>query len=434
MGISYEDALRAQAEIEDKLLEDPNVVSVDVVEETDDLGRSTGNYVVQVGIISTESYRNALKHNQSLIPAEHILYSKDGTKEKHIRIDVVKEGRIQALSKRDLSDEKDLPSVGDVLASAQVVGDHASRRRPSPCGYSIGHPSISAGTMGLLLEYQEGPNLGKAYILSNNHVLAACDTAFVGDPITQPGRDDLGVVGKDTIATLHRWVPLQKTGINQVDAAIAEVSGGKGWSKHVAPYVSKIGQFNELVDAKVGMSVEKTGRSTGYTQGRVESTSATIKVDYGQSGVFLFKKQIRTTNMSKGGDSGSCLVESVSKKPIGLLFAGGAKTYYNHIGRVLSSLHQPHTIRYPSGKTHTFSADHPLRILRRGYSTTASAFLPMRSAQPGFKAPTRFSLPLTGCALGLASFGIYQTRSNRARLRLDQSQSYTSVAAPEPLR
>lgn len=57
MGISYKDALAAQEEYEDQLLEDPNVISVSVVAETNELGEATGDFILQVGVISFEEYQ-----------------------------------------------------------------------------------------------------------------------------------------------------------------------------------------------------------------------------------------------------------------------------------------------------------------------------------------------------------------------------------------
>ncbi len=319
MGISYDEAVAAQARIEDELLKDPNVASVGVVEEVNDLGQKTGNYIIQVGVISVEAYRSTLKHGQSIIPQEYVLQPSSKMKEeKHIRINVVKEGKIEALSMK----EEDLPSAMDEIQDASnMVGDTTARRRPSPCGQSIGHPNVTAGTMGLLVKYESGSNKGKAFILSNNHVLAANNAANVGDAIIQPGKYDSGVEGRDTIAHLYRWVPIDIQGFNYVDAAIAEAKGGLEWDKYVVEYVSKIGVPDDCTDAKIGMNVEKTGRTTGYTQGIVFSINETIKVNYPMGNV-IFKNQIRATSMSKGGDSGSCLFEMGTKKPVGLLFAG----------------------------------------------------------------------------------------------------------------
>lgn len=380
MGITYEEAVKAQAQIEETLLEDPNVVSIGVTAETDDLGQATGNYIIQVGVISLETYLNSRKRGQSTIP-EECIYKAEQEEEKHIRVSVVKEGQIVALTHSNYNEKKDIPSAIDEIPE-QTETVNALRRRPSPCGQSIGHPTITAGTMGLLLEYSDGPNLGKAYILSNNHVLAANNAAYVGDPIIQPGRHDLGIVGKDTIASLHRWVPLDMHDFNMVDVAIAEVRGGIKWTPYVTPYVIKIGHPQEITEAKIGLNVEKTGRTTGYTQGQIISINETLKVNYADVGIIKFRQQIRTTSMSKGGDSGSCLFERGMRRPVGLLFAGSeAASFFSPIEKVLTSLSLSYTNKYPAGKTQVFSSDSPLKILRRPYAINLFASQAIHSTQ-----------------------------------------------------
>lgn len=73
----------------------------------------------------------------------------------------------------------------------------------------------------------------------------------------------------------------------------------------------------------VGTIVQKTGRTTNYTTGRITAINATINVNYGGGNVARFKDQIVTTNMSAGGDSGS-LVTTSDDVAVGLLFAGSA--------------------------------------------------------------------------------------------------------------
>ena len=55
------------------------------------------------------------------------------------------------------------------------------------CGVSVGHPSITAGTLGCLV--QDAARRHR-YILSNNHVLANCNSAALGASILQPGPAD----------------------------------------------------------------------------------------------------------------------------------------------------------------------------------------------------------------------------------------------------
>jgi len=229
MGITYNDAIKAQEELEEKILDDPNVVSIGVVAETNDLGEPTGDYAIQVGVISIDTCLRAQERGQSAIPKEVLYRSQNALEEdKHIHVNLVREGKIEALASLPKTEKDYIPSaIDDLPENFELSSGHAYtiRRRPSPCGQSIGHPDITAGTLGLLVKYTEGPNEGKAYILSNNHVIASNNLASVGDAVIQPGKYDSGVAGKDTIALLHRWVPLKNSGFNYVDAAIAEVRG-----------------------------------------------------------------------------------------------------------------------------------------------------------------------------------------------------------------
>lgn len=424
MGVSYEDAIKAQTELEDKMFSDPNVVSVGVVAETNEFGEKTGDYAVQVGVISVDVYARAKKHGQSAIPAEFLLRAENGSREeKHIHVHVVREGKIEALTSSSIIEKDDTPSAIDELPESTTSTDgYASRLRPTPCGHSIGHPDVTAGTLGLLVEYTDGPNLGKAYILSNNHVMAANNLASFGDPIIQPGKHDSGVVGRDTIASLHRWVPLKLSDFNYVDAAIAEVKGGLKWSPYVSAHITRIGIPGDLVDPSVGMRVEKVGRTTGYTQGEIISARFSTKINY-PIGTLTFKNQIRTTSMSKGGDSGSCLVEQGTKKPVGLLFAGSdTASYCNPITSVLSYLSMYYTYQYSSGKTVTFNSDYPLRILqKRSYSTIAATNFSSKGTffSRNLKAiPTRYVAPVSI----LVSIGFY------AASRVQHSEESTKRA------
>ena len=189
---------------------DPNVVSIGVVEETSNLGKKTGNYIIQVGVTSTEVYISNLQHDQSIIPKEYIIHPDDNSSiEQHVRIHVVKEGKIEALVKSNFDTKKnDLPSaIDDLSGSFQQLHDYTSRTRPSPGGFSIGHYRVTAGTIGLLLEYCEGLNKGKAYILSNNHVLADNNLGHIGDHITQPGNADKEDYSLKILKTSKREYP-----------------------------------------------------------------------------------------------------------------------------------------------------------------------------------------------------------------------------------
>ena len=238
------------------------------------------------------------------------------------------------------------------LAEALML---ARRVRPAEGGYSVGHYQITAGTIATCVyDILPGGTTGsppahgvgippRCYILSNNHVLANTNAAQSGDPILQPGPYDGGTDPADRIAALSRWVPLtlepptpRSLHRNVVDAAIAQgqfhdldreiywIGYARGWRRK-----ANIG---------VGTIVQKTGRTTNYTTGRITAINATVDVGYGGGRVARFFDQIVTTNISAGGDSGS-LVLTLDNVAVGLLFAGSSvATIVNQIENVRSLL------------------------------------------------------------------------------------------------
>jgi len=238
------------------------------------------------------------------------------------------------------------------LAEALML---ARRVRPAEGGYSVGHYQITAGTIATCVyDILPGGTTGsppahgvgippRCYILSNNHVLANTNAAQSGDPILQPGPYDGGTDPTDRIAALSRWVPItlepptpRSLHRNVVDAAIAQgqfhdldreiywIGYARGWRRK-----ANIG---------VGAIVQKTGRTTNYTTGRITAINATVDVGYGGGRVARFFDQIVTTNISAGGDSGS-LVLTLDNVAVGLLFAGSSvATIVNQIENVRSLL------------------------------------------------------------------------------------------------
>lgn len=215
------------------------------------------------------------------------------------------------------------------------------RIRPAMGGFSVGHFRITAGTLGTCCyDLSPFPSIpGKYYILSNNHVLANSNDARMGDPILQPGPIDGGSVRRDTIARLSRFVPIRfisggSAPCNYVDAAVAE-----GNLQDLNREVYWIGYVRRLYEApEVDDIVQKTGRTTGFTTGKVTHVNATVNVNYGGGRVARFCRQIITTNMSAGGDSGS-LVTDREERAVGLLFAGSpSHTIVNNIAYVQALL------------------------------------------------------------------------------------------------
>lgn len=206
--------------------------------------------------------------------------------------------------------------------------------RPAVPGVSIGHYQGRAGTFGALVYDQKS---SQPLILSNNHVLANTSMmsnarASINDLITQPA----GIDGSnEAIGYLARYAALNVyPNPNCVDCAVAKPVSAAA----VSPEILEIGKVTGVTEAASGMTVKKSGRTTGLTIGKIRAINSTVKVNYGEGRILLFEKQIIASKMSEPGDSGSLVVDH-RNRAVGLLFAGSNQsTIINPINQVLETL------------------------------------------------------------------------------------------------
>lgn len=270
----------------------------------------------------------------------------------------------------------DVVEVGELRlltnAGAGLESGPASRmirQRPAHPGVSIGHFRVSAGTFGALVTDKRN---GGPLILSNNHVLANITDGYdgrgaAGDPVLQPGAYDGGTM-EDVIGYVERYAPLRRLGAgsrcaflravegtanlvvnrfgfnlrlekttgsyNKVDAAVARPIS----DQLVSSAILGLGDVMGVEEARLGMKVVKSGRTSGVTSGTVRVLGATVEVSLGDAGTAMFEDQILTSNMGQPGDSGS-LVLSRENRAVGLLCAGSdTTTVCNHIRNVMDAL------------------------------------------------------------------------------------------------
>lgn len=273
----------------------------------------------------------------------------------------------EQLKKKDIVPEEIKGVKTDVIETGIIKAllSPTDKWRPAPGGVSIGHLKITAGTLGCLVKRAE-----ETYILSNNHVLANSNDAKLGDPILQPGPYDGGKLEEDQIATLSDFVPIKyefdigkcpigkgtvsvvniilallkarsrlqliemQTEVNKIDCAIA-----KPLQKDlVKKEVLNIGEPTGIIEGELNMEIKKSGRTTGFTEGKITQLNATVKVIYGIGKWAVFEDQLVATSMSQGGDSGSCVFDK-NNRLCGLLFAGSDKiTIINRIQNVFDLL------------------------------------------------------------------------------------------------
>ena len=253
-----------------------------------------------------------------------------------------------------------IPAAVDGVPVRQTVSgllmafsDPTTRVRPAPIGFSVGHPAITAGTIGARVRN----GAGQVFILSNNHVLANSNGGTPGDAALQPGPFD-GGTSADQVGTLFAFRPIDFStgGQNTMDAAIAltsvsEVSNstplddGYGIpSRLLFNDANSDGQFDNIA-AALNTQVQKFGRTTKLTHGTITGVNGTLSICYEvlfifciRSATFVDQLIIEPGNFSDGGDSGSLIVtDNSGLNPVGLLFAGSTtQTIANRIDLVLN--------------------------------------------------------------------------------------------------
>jgi hypothetical protein len=252
-------------------------------------------------------------------------------------------------SEESVSSEALVPSsIGGTETDVEESGEiraqmFTARRRPAPCGVSIGNCNmIMAGTLGCLVTRSQ-----QLFILSNNHVMALVNTSPLNAGIPQPGRLDGGVCAPDIIARLSQFVPINfaPAANNLVDAAIAQTNPAL-----VNRRILRLGGVLQAIAPGiaapvVNLQVQKSGRTTQYRRGVIDVVNLTINVSYAPlGGVARFVQQFRVRGQgsifSDRGDSGSLITTFPQNQPVGLLFAGNAAnnmTFANPIRTVLAA-------------------------------------------------------------------------------------------------
>jgi len=230
--------------------------------------------------------------------------------------------------------------------SGSSVSTTAVLTPPVPIGVSTGNENeCSAGTIGARVT--DGANY---YALSNNHVYALENNAPIGSRVLQPGLYDTQCIesGNNIIGELSYYIPIDFSGTNTVDVALAKVYTDPQTNKLMVGNSTPSDGYGTPSSATanpvIGDSVEKYGRTTNLTVGTITAINATITINYGASGNALFTGQVIVQSnrpFVKAGDSGSLIVTSAGLNPVALLFAGDNSGKYcvaNNINTVLASL------------------------------------------------------------------------------------------------
>jgi hypothetical protein len=255
----------------------------------------------------------------------------DGLARVAVRLEEEKDRALLPDLGRTATAQLDVRVIGRVRALSLPPPDDLQRRvRPLRPGLSVAHASVTAGTLGGFVRVG-----GRLAVLSNNHVLAASDAAGLGDPVLQPGPADGGEAG-DRVAGLTAFEDLDAGRANLVDAAVAVLDVGIDARPGDLPGGPLDGPLPRGLDIEPDELVEKIGRTTGHTRGRITAVEVDgVAVQYDE-GFYTFDDQIEisgaTGAFSDGGDSGSVIWRSRDRAPLCLLFAGSSTGGENGTG------------------------------------------------------------------------------------------------------
>lgn len=227
--------------------------------------------------------------------------------------------------------------------------DRRKRQRPIVGGISAAHYAVNITTLGCFCRSTLAVDYGRRYMLSCNHAFANMNNGtLLVDPILQPSPGDGGGSSPDgdIVGHLARFVPLQLDGStpNYVDAAIAELAPGV----EVRREICTIGSLQGIKAARENMRVRKHGRTSGYTEGIIDSVNFDWTIPYTTGAAthwvrisrHLLVTPVGYPSFGLPGDSGSVVVARDSRRAVGLYIAGttGGYAIASPIGKVCSAL------------------------------------------------------------------------------------------------
>ncbi|MDP2994473.1 MAG: hypothetical protein Q8N46_05050, partial [Anaerolineales bacterium] len=215
--------------------------------------------------------------------------------------------------------------IASLLPIAVAPTPYTERRDTLIGGISIGHGTITAGTLGAFVK-----RASQDFMLTNWHV-AVGEQGKVGDIIYQPGPYDIQQVYGEEPSEKYAAGLLESFVFPRfgVDAALVVPTRAYDRDAFLSPMA-----LSGIREPAVGMAVLKEGRTTGVTRGIVTDVAAVLSVSYGGGiGVLTFDRLvvIQGNPYLQGGDSGSVTREDSGapgeQAAVGLNFAGSLQGY-----------------------------------------------------------------------------------------------------------
>jgi hypothetical protein len=300
-----------------------------------------------LGVVVVSLLETKKTIEEILLQREEVIGIGADEQTQHIRVYVLEsdDGTIPDIPKMMAGFPIDVISTPGFATISSDPDFRERRFRPVVGGVSAAHTNVTAGTLGAVIRDKK---TGNKLFLSNNHVFSNTSSktnsrAHIGDAIIQPSPSDGGTI-TDTIAKLYKWVPFIDGGTNIVDAALAMPVD----QSIASPYILSdadldVISINGIRSVTSPIKVKKYGRTSGADFGKIIDLNFTVAVDYDDGLTRNFVDQILVEIETRGGDSGSILLD-MDANAVGLVFAGGidkSGTFYgvaNKIKNVLSML------------------------------------------------------------------------------------------------
>lgn len=252
-----------------------------------------------------------------------------------IRIEVDKKVSMDRLKKEDRIPMRIQGIVTDVVVRESQL-DGASLSESAQGGSRVlvnkiegDRSDIFSGSLGCVVYKVEGGEK-KYYILSNNHVLAVCNTIKKGTLIYYMPDNEIYSI---PIAKLSDYVPINPGGINVVDCAIAEILNKSDIKPTIKISEELKGVALPQVCTRVNCSVLYAyGATSKVMMGIVQSINQTIKCGgriwhepNGEAIKFQMKGMMRLGMQVNPGDSGSVVIDE-NNNVIGIIVGRNQKT------------------------------------------------------------------------------------------------------------
>ena len=272
----------------------------------------------------------------------------DGADEPKVHIYVSKGSRkhVEALLTDEGEVEIEVNRIGKLIIKPEQANSATNRGHVFVRGGRIACGSSCApsgenysGTFGALVQKASGKEL---YVLSNNHVLAACNHTPVGMPILAPSNADGSPTTRapGEIARHAEICELRSGEPTLVPPCQEDLALGRATPAAVSSWqgdeVNGYDTPRTLRPLKSQMRVKKFGRTTALTQGVVEALIPGMTPIPYQSRFFkatVWFSEVWTVRGDGGipfalpGDSGSLVVTEDAKSAVGLVFAACGNDY-----------------------------------------------------------------------------------------------------------